>query len=107
MSTDDDSQRAMFYLSLGVVAGSLMEKDRFLALVQALRAGDVNPAYVLLVREKLDRALEAASHAAPELKQAPIEYTRSDRTPPHAAWVTFNVRASDAERAEALLRGRP
>jgi hypothetical protein len=85
MNTNDDSegQRAMFYLSLGIVSGSLMERSRFEALVQALRAGDINPAYVLLVREKLSRALEAAGTATPDgdvlvPKHSPLFSTRAD-----------------------------
>jgi len=63
VSTDDDNHMARLYLSLGIVAGSLMEKDRMLSLIQALRAGDIHADYVRVVRDKLAQALDEAGKA--------------------------------------------
>ena len=58
----NDEQRApMFYLSLGLVAGNLMDKAFFLSLLQPIKAGSVNPEYVRLVRDRLAIALDEAN----------------------------------------------
>jgi len=61
MSVDTSNERrAYFYLSLGMVAGSLVDDVLMDALINALKMGDIRGDYVRLVRDKLTRALDAA-----------------------------------------------
>jgi hypothetical protein len=54
---NDNERYANFYLSLGIVMGTLTDKAFCLLVAQAIKARDVNPTYVRLVRDKLTQAL--------------------------------------------------
>lgn len=56
-----DERAANLYLSLGMIAGTLMDAAAMADLVQAMRTRDVNPYYVRLVRDKLTQAIDDAT----------------------------------------------
>ena len=61
MSGDTSKERqAYFYLSLGMLAGSLVNDVLMDDLINALKNGDIRSDYVRLVRDKLASALDAA-----------------------------------------------
>jgi hypothetical protein len=62
--SQEDERAAMFYLSLGIVMGSLMDEKLRAGLVDGMRSGGVNPYYVRRVRDGLTAALDAAGEGA-------------------------------------------
>lgn len=56
-----DERAANLYLSLGMIAGTLMDAATMGDFIQAMRTRDLNPYYVRMVRDQLTKAIEDAT----------------------------------------------
>ena len=57
----NDAQAANFYLSMGIVAATLIDPEAVADLALTLREGSLHIDYVRLVRDKLTQAIDDAA----------------------------------------------